>query len=56
MPLHLTKSTCRDVYDYFFESPEVRTLLYRMCVEWGFPLEQMGLGLNAIGVFGIYLN
>jgi phytoene dehydrogenase-like protein len=56
LPFHLSKSSPRDVYDYLFESPEMRTLMYRMCVEWGFPLEQMGLGLNAIGVFGIYLN
>ncbi|MCP4751625.1 MAG: NAD(P)/FAD-dependent oxidoreductase [Proteobacteria bacterium] len=56
LPYHLSKSSTRDVYDYLFETPELRMLLYRMSVEWGFPLEQMGFGSSAISVFGIYLN
>jgi phytoene dehydrogenase-like protein len=56
VPFHLSKSTPRDVYDYLFESPELRALFYRMSVEWGFPLEQMGTGATFIAAFGIYLN
>ncbi|MCP4751260.1 MAG: NAD(P)/FAD-dependent oxidoreductase [Proteobacteria bacterium] len=56
LPLFLAKSTARDVYDYIFETPELRMLLYRMSVEWGTPVEQMGLGTRALGIFGIYFN
>jgi phytoene dehydrogenase-like protein len=56
LPYHLSKSSTRDVYDYVFETPELRMLLYRMSVEWGFPVEQMGLGVQAFGLFGIYFN
>ena len=56
LPLHLRHSTPRDVIDYMFETPELRMLLYRMSVEWCAPVEQMGIGLRAIGLFGIYFN
>ena len=56
LPAHLGKATPRDVYDYLFESPEFRTLMYRMSVEWGIPLEQMGLGTAFIATMSLYLN
>ncbi|MCP4750757.1 MAG: NAD(P)/FAD-dependent oxidoreductase [Proteobacteria bacterium] len=56
IPLFLRNSSPRDVIDYLFETPELRMLLYRMSVEWSTPVEQMGLGFRAIGLFGIYFN
>ena len=34
----------RVVIDELFESPELRTLLYRISVEWGAPVDESGLG------------
>ena len=56
IPFFLSKSSPRDVIDYLFETPELRMLLYRMSVEWSTPVEQLGLGFRAIGLFGIYFN
>ncbi len=56
IPPHYAKGTSRSVIDSMFESPEMRALLYRMSVEWGIPLEVMGLGAAVITTFGIYLN
>jgi phytoene dehydrogenase-like protein len=54
LPPHLVKSSPRTVYDYLFETPELRALLYRQSVEWASPIEMMGLGLGAVAIFGIY--
>ncbi len=45
-----------DVYDYLFETDELKTLLNRMSVEWCQPLEREGIGFGSIGIFGIYFN
>ncbi|MBX7159391.1 MAG: NAD(P)/FAD-dependent oxidoreductase [Acidimicrobiia bacterium] len=36
--------TCKIVIDELFESDELRALLYRACVEWGFPVDDYGTG------------
>lgn len=56
VPGHYAKGSSRSVIDAMFETPELRALLYRMSVEWGIPLEVMGLGAAAVSTFGIYLN
>ncbi len=56
VPAHLAMASPRDVYDYLFETPELRMLLYRMSVEWAIPVEMMGLGTAALSIFGIYFN
>lgn len=56
IPAHYAKSDAKGVIDAMFEAPEMRALLYRMSVEWGIPLEVMGLGAAAVSIFGIYLN
>ncbi len=56
LPPHIAKGSPRSVYDYLFEAPELRALLYRQSVEWAQPLEMMGLGLGALAIFGIYWN
>jgi phytoene dehydrogenase-like protein len=56
LPLHLSKGNARGIYDYLFETPELRALLYRMAVEWGCPLEMMGLAAFGLGIFAILLN
>ena len=45
-----------DVYDYLFETDELKTLLNRMAVEWCQPLEREGIGFSAVNVFGVYFN
>lgn len=56
LPSFVAKMTPPEVYDYLFESPELKTLLCRMAVEWCQPLEREGAGAGAIGIFNIYLN
>jgi len=56
LPGFVAKMTPPEVYDYLFESPELKTLLCRMAVEWAQPLEREGAGSGAIGIFNIYLN
>ncbi|MCC7076905.1 MAG: NAD(P)/FAD-dependent oxidoreductase [Acidimicrobiia bacterium] len=41
---HFAAKTPKHVIDELFESPELRTLLYRMAVEFGVPLDQSGTG------------
>ena len=38
---HATK-TCKVLIDELFETSELRALLYRTCVEWGFPIDDWG--------------
>lgn len=52
LPPHYAKSTARTLIDNLFESPEMRTLMYRMSVEWGTPLETANM---ASGVFASIL-
>jgi phytoene dehydrogenase-like protein len=54
LPPHLVKSSAKTIYDYLFETPELRALLYRQSVEWAQPIEMMGSGLGAVAIFGIY--
>lgn len=46
-PLY-ARGSARSLIDNLFESPELRTLLYRMSVEWGTPLEIMNMGVGAL--------
>ncbi len=41
---HYVAKSPKHVIDELFESPEMRTLLYRMAVEFGVPLDQSGTG------------
>jgi phytoene dehydrogenase-like protein len=41
---HFALKSPKAVIDELFESPEMRTLLYRMAVEFGVPLDQAGTG------------
>ncbi len=36
--------TPKTVIDEMFETPELRALLYRACVEWGYPIDSFGTG------------
>jgi phytoene dehydrogenase-like protein len=56
LPPHLALGNARGLIDYLFETPELRALLYRMSVEWGIPLEVMGLGAPALGIWFFYVN
>lgn len=48
LPAHLDKGSPRTVIDSLFESPELRTLMYRKSVEWGVPVEIMGMGMSGL--------
>jgi len=48
LPKHYSKSSPRTVIDCLFETPELRALLYRKCVEWAIPVEMHGMGLGGI--------
>ncbi len=41
---HFTTKSPKVVIDELFETSELRALLYRACVEWGFPIDQTGTG------------
>lgn len=41
---HFTAKSPKVVIDELFETPELRALLYRATVEWGYPLDQPGTG------------
>ena len=57
LPFHYAKGSPRTLIDNLFETPELRALLYRMSVEWGMPVEMMGLGAGAIfSLFYISVN
>ncbi|MFO7964378.1 MAG: NAD(P)/FAD-dependent oxidoreductase [Desulfobacterales bacterium] len=56
LPRFMAKMSPPEVYDYLFESPELKTLLLRMSVEWCQPLEREGAGAGALGIFNLYLN
>jgi phytoene dehydrogenase-like protein len=48
LPSYHAKSSPRTIIDYLFETPELRTLMYRKSVEWGIPVEMEGVGLSGI--------
>ena len=48
LPDHYAMASPRVVIDCLFETPELRTLMYRKCVEWGVPVEIAGMGMGAI--------
>jgi len=56
LPKFVGKMSPPDVYNYLFESDELKTLLNRMAVEWCAPLEREGSGISALGIFAIYFN
>ncbi len=41
---HFTLKTPKIVIDEMFETPELRALLYRASVEWGYPIDSFGTG------------
>lgn len=41
---HFALKSPKMVIDELFETPELRALLYRVSVEWGYPLDQNGTG------------
>jgi phytoene dehydrogenase-like protein len=45
---HYGKGSARSLIDSLFESPELRTLLYRQSEEFGVPLEMMGTGMYGL--------
>jgi phytoene dehydrogenase-like protein len=54
LPSHLALGSGRDMIDYLFESPELRTLLYKGIEDWGTPLEVMGMA--AFGLISLFFN
>ena len=56
LPRYIAQMTPSDVFDYLFESDELKALLNRMTVEWCVPLEVAGLGLQSLVIFNIYQN
>lgn len=57
LPHSYARSSARSIIDNLFESPELRTLLYRMSVEWGTSLEMQNMGYVAmVSLFFISLN
>lgn len=49
LPPHYIMGTGRELLDRLFESPELRTLLYKQVEEFGTALEMMHTGANAFG-------
>lgn len=56
LPTYISKMTNRDTIDYLFESDEMRTMFYRLAVEWGVGLDIDGSGAGFIGSLTIYFN
>lgn len=57
LPHSYARSSARSIIDNLFESPELKTLLYRISVEWGISLEMENMGLAAmLSLFFISLN
>ena len=50
----INRST-KAIIDELFETPELRTLLYRICVEWGSPVDWYGNGLYFL-ISAMFLN
>lgn len=48
LPAHYALGSPRSVIDSLFETPELRALMYRKSVEWGIPVEIMGMGLDGL--------
>ncbi|MCP4681729.1 MAG: NAD(P)-binding protein, partial [Desulfobacterales bacterium] len=49
IPGYLSNASCKAVIDYLYESPEMKTMMYRILQEFGPELEMEGLGGMAIG-------
>ncbi|MCZ7525678.1 MAG: NAD(P)/FAD-dependent oxidoreductase [Acidimicrobiia bacterium] len=45
---HFSAKSPKAVIDELFETPELRALLYRATVEWGFPVDATGMGAGFI--------
>jgi phytoene dehydrogenase-like protein len=57
LPHHLGQGSGKDVVDHLFETPGLRTLLYKGIEDWGTPLEMQGLGaFSLISLFFIEAN
>ena len=51
LPHHLAQGSGKDLVDYLFETPGLRTLMYKGLEDWGTPLELKGFG--AFGVLSL---
>jgi len=57
LPEHLAQGSGKDLIDFLFETPGLRTLLYKGLEDWGTPLETKGLGAFAlISLFFVETN
>ena len=56
LPKHYYLSSAQDIIDYLFESPEMRTMFYKLCEEFGTPLRNHGLGLMCLVSIFFILN
>ncbi|MFO7965161.1 MAG: NAD(P)/FAD-dependent oxidoreductase [Desulfobacterales bacterium] len=56
LPTHLTQMTNKEVIDYLYESDEMRTMFYRLAVEWGVGLDLKGTGGGTIFGLVIFFN
>ncbi len=48
LPHHLAEGSGKDLIDYLFETPELRTLLYKGIEDWGTPLEHANMGAGGL--------
>jgi phytoene dehydrogenase-like protein len=48
LPPHYALASPRNVIDDLFETPELRALMYRKCVEWGTPVEIAAMGIGGL--------
>jgi phytoene dehydrogenase-like protein len=56
VPAQYAQGSAKELIDALFESPEMRTLLYKMAPEWTCPLETPGMGAFALlAVWGLSL-
>jgi phytoene dehydrogenase-like protein len=55
-PTFISKMTYKDIIDYLFESDEMRSMFYRLGVEWGPGLDIDGVGSSFIVTLAIYFN
>ena len=52
LPHSYARSSAKSIIDNLFESPELKTLLYRISVEWGTSLEMENMGLDVRSFVG----
>jgi phytoene dehydrogenase-like protein len=55
-PTYISKMTSKDTIDYLFESDEMRSMFYRLGVEWGIGLDIDGTGSGFISSLSFFFN